>query len=320
MRVRKILSLGIAGILAIGMLTGCSMKGPSKSDNKGGSDKKDLTIGVSTITLQHQFFIDIDEGIKEKAKELGVKVIVNDPDQDVAKQTSAIEDFIQQNVDGMIVLGTDNSAIVPAVEGAFEKMPVVTVDAVLNTENITSYVGTVSYDAGKKLGEYTKKYIDEKLGGKSEIAIVTDLKSQIQMQRIDGFKDALKGSANVKILNSQPGYDREESLNTVENLIQSNPDVDIIYATAENSVLGAKAALESAKNKDVKIVGFDLTEEASSGITDGTILAMIQQQPKEMGRLAVEAVVKAIKGEKVEKNIPVPVLLYDKENIKDFKN
>ncbi|MGO0943708.1 hypothetical protein ACTPD5_21050, partial [Clostridioides difficile] len=41
---------------------------------------------------------------------------------------------------------------------------------------------TVSYDAGKKLGEYTKKYIDEKLGGKSEIAIVTDLKSQIQMQ------------------------------------------------------------------------------------------------------------------------------------------
>ncbi len=50
-----------------------------------------------------------------------MKVIVNDPDQDVAKQTSAIEDFIQQNVDGMIVLGTDNSAIVPAVEGAFEK-------------------------------------------------------------------------------------------------------------------------------------------------------------------------------------------------------
>lgn len=46
---------------------------------------------------------------------------------------------------------------------------------------------------------------------------------------------------------------------------------------------------------------FDLTEEASSGITDGTILAMIQQQPKEMGRLAVEAVVKAIKGEKVER-------------------
>lgn len=320
MRVRKILSLGIAGVLAIGMLTGCSMEGPSKSDKKSGSDKKDLTIGVSTITLQHQFFIDIDEGIKEKAKELGVKVIVNDPDQDVAKQTSAIEDFIQQNVDGMIVLGTDNSAIVPAVEGAFEKMPVVTVDAVLNTENITSYVGTVSYDAGKKLGEYTKKYIDEKLGGKSEIAIVTDLKSQIQMQRIDGFKDALKGSANVKILNSQPGYDREESLNTVENLIQSNPDVDIIYATAENSVLGAKAALESAKNKDVKIVGFDLTEEAASGITDGTILAMIQQQPKEMGRLAVEAVVKAIKGEKVEKNIPVPALLYDIENIKDFKN
>ncbi len=73
------------------------------------------------------------------------------------------------------------------------------------------------------------------------------------MQRIDGFKDALKGSANVKILNSQPGYDREESLNTVENLIQSNPDVDIIYATAENSVLELKLHLNLQKIRMLRL-------------------------------------------------------------------
>jgi ribose transport system substrate-binding protein len=316
---KKVLSLGVVTALALGALTGCSMESSSGSDKKDSKDKKDLTIGVSTITMQHQFYIDIDEGIKEEAEKLGVKVIVNDPDQDVAKQTSAIEDFLQQGVDGMIVMGTDNSAIVPAVESAQEKVPVATVDAKLTTDNVLTYIGTESKAAGKQLGEYTKEHIDKDLGGKAQIAIVTELKSHIQRERVEGFKEAFKDSADIKILNSLPGYDREESLNTVENLLQSNPDVDIIYATAENSVLGAKAALESSKNTKAKIVGFDLTEEAASGITDGTVLAMIQQQPKEMGRMAVEAVVKSIKGEKVDKNLPVPVVLYDKANVKDFK-
>jgi len=240
---KKVLSLGVVTALVLGALTGCSMESSSGSGKKDSKDKKDLTIGVSTITMQHQFYIDIDEGIKEEAEKQGVKVIVNDPDQDVAKD----------------------------------------------------------------------------LGGKAQIAIVTELKSHIQRERVEGFKEAFKDSADIKILNSLPGYDREESLNTVENLLQSNPDVDIIYATAENSVLGAKAALESSKNTKAKIVGFDLTEEAASGINDGTVLAMIQQQPKEMGKMAVDAVVKSIRGEKVEKNIPVPVVLYDKTNVKDFK-
>lgn len=76
----------------------------------------------------------------------------------------------------MIVFGIDNLVIVLVVEGVFEKMLVVIVDVVLNIENIISYVGIVSYDVGKKLGEYIKKYIDEKLGGKLEIVIVIDLK------------------------------------------------------------------------------------------------------------------------------------------------
>lgn len=316
---KKILSLGVAATLMLGALTGCSMEGPSSSKGKEESGNKDgITVGVSTLTLQHQFFIDIDEGIKEAAKELGVEVIVNDPDQDISKQTSAIEDFIQQGVDGMVVMAPDSSSLVPAVEDALEKMPVAAVDAVLDTDKITAQIGTANYEAGKKLGEYTKKHIDENLKGKAEIAIITNLKSQIQIERIEGFKDALKDAADVKILNNQPGYDREESLTTTENILQSNPNVDIIYATAENSVLGAKAALESANNKDVKIVGFDLTEEAATGIEDGTILAMVQQQPKEMGRIALETIVKAIKEESVEKNIPVPVLLFDQKNIKEF--
>lgn len=275
-------------------------------------------IGVTTITLQHQFFIDIDRGIKEVAEQNGIEVIVNDPAQDAARQTSAVEDFIQQKVNGMIVISIDGTTVVPAVEEAFQKVPVVTIDAVVKTDKITSHVGTVNEDAGNQLGAYLKKHITEKLNGKAKVGIITFLESPIQQDRIRGFRKALEG-VNVTYLNPLPGYDREEALSSVESMLQANPDLDIIFATAENSVLGAKAALESAKNTKVKIVGFDLTPESADGIKSGTIVAMLQQQPFEMGRIAMNTLIKAMNGETVEKTIPTPVLIYDAQNIAEYK-
>ena len=269
-----------------------------------------LTVGVTTVTLRHQFFIDIDEGIKEAAAEHGIELFTNDPNVNAQEQVSAIEDYMVMGVDGLIVIGTDPAAIVPAV----------TIDMKLETDSVDSFVGTLNDEAGEQLGEYTKNYINSELDGSAQIAIVSWLESNIQQQRVEGFERALAGMENVEILQPQPGYDREESMNTVENILQSNPDVDIIYSTAENSVLGAKSALESARAEGVKIVGFDLTPEAADGIKDGIILAMIQQQPKEMGRIALNALVEKINGNEIEPLIPVPVLLYDNENVDDFLN
>ncbi|MFW5889675.1 MAG: substrate-binding domain-containing protein [Bacillota bacterium] len=279
-----------------------------------------LTVGVSTVTLRHQFFIDINEGIKEAAEKHDVELVNNDADVDAQKQMSAIEDYMQMDTDGLIVVGTDPKAIVPAVEEAAEQMPIVSVDMKLETDKVDSFVGTLNDEAGEELGQYTKEYIENELDGNAKIAIVSWLESNIQQQRVEGFENALEGMENVEVLKPQPGYDREESMNTVENILQSNPDIDIIYSTAENSVLGAKSALESSRKDDIKIVGFDLTSESADGIKDGTILAMIQQQPKEMGRRALNALVEKINGNEIDSTIPVPVELYDEKNIEEFSD
>lgn len=306
--------------LAVALVTGCSSGAPADKaqepqKTEKSTEKKDITIGVTTVTLRHQFFIDIDKGIKKAAEKAGVKVLTNDPNLDLSKQVAAIEDYTEKGVDALIVLATDNSGVVPAIEEAKSKgIPIITADAVVKSDKVDTFIGTENYEAGKQIGEYLKKKIEAD-GKPVKIAVVTSIKSFVQQERLRGFKEALNGVQGVTILNEQPGYDREESMATVENILQANPDVNYIFATAENSVLGALAALESAKNDKVKIVGFDVTDEAAEGIRNGHILAMIQQQPEKIGEVALQAALDAIHGKQLEKKISVPVILIDKSNV-----
>ncbi len=310
---KKVLILIAAAMLLV--LSACG------SQEKAGSEKKSdgkLTIGVTTATLRHQFFIDIDEGMKKAAKDAGAELLVNDPNLDLSKQVSSIEDYMQKGVDALVVLAVDNAGVIPVIEEAKDKgIPIITADSVVDSPSVDTFIGTENYEAGKQLGEYLKKDIETK-GKDVKVAVVTHEQSFVQKQRLDGLKEVVKDMKNVTILNSQPGYDRQKSMATVENILQANPDVDYIYATAENSVLGALAALESANNKHTKIVGFDVTKEAAEGIRGDHILAMIQQQPSKIGEESIKAALEAINGKKLDKNISVPVILVDKGNVDEY--
>ncbi|AHV97649.1 substrate-binding domain-containing protein [Paenibacillus sabinae] len=302
-------------------LTACSTnesgEGPSEA-GAGESGKEKITIGVAQATLRHQFYIDINNGIDKIAKENGAEVLTNDPNLDIGKQVAAIEDFSEKKVDALILMAVDNSAVVPAVEEAKAKgIPVITADAVVKSDQVDTFIGTENYKAGEQLGLYFKKTI-ESSGKPAKIGVITAPQSFVQQERLRGFKDALKDVKGVTFLNEQPGYQREESLAIVENMLQANSDMNYIFATAEGSVLGALAALESANNQNTKILGFDVTKEAATGIKDGYILGMIQQQPELIGELAVKAALEAAKGETVEKQIDVPVILMDKNNVGEY--
>ncbi|MBP1993734.1 substrate-binding domain-containing protein [Paenibacillus eucommiae] len=314
----KLLKTGCIGILMCALLlTACGKNGSSDNQTTSGSDKQ-ITVGVAMPTLRHQFYIDMNTGIEKAAKENGIKLLTNDPNLEINKQVAGIEDFIEKKVDAMIVIGTDSQAIVPALEEAKAKgIPIITADLVINSDKIDTFIGTENYKAGVELGNYLKKEI-ESSGQPAKIGVITRVQSMIQQERLRGFKEALKDVKGVTILNEQPGYQREDSLNVVENMIQANPDLKYVYATAEGSVLGALAALQSTKNEKIKIVGFDVTKEAADGIKSGMILGMIQQQPTLIGESAVKAVNDILSGKAVDKQIDTPVILMDKANVGEY--
>ncbi|MCL4514483.1 MAG: substrate-binding domain-containing protein [Firmicutes bacterium] len=282
---------------------------------------KKPVIGVTTITLQAEFFQEVSKGVHDAAAKYGVDILENDPQYDASRQVSAIENFMVRKVDGIIILAVDPVGVIPAIEDAVKAgYPVIAVDAYPKTDTLAAFIGTANYDAGKELGQWTVDYVKKKMGGKANIGIVSAFNSPIQLERQKGFIEEVKKLPGVKIVSVVDGKNiREEALSAGENLIMSSPNLDLVYATGEPAVLGALAAIKSQNATRVKVLGWDLTAESVAGIKSGTVLAMIQQDPYREGYVAVESMLKVLKGEKLPKNIGVPVKIYTKENIAQFK-
>jgi ribose transport system substrate-binding protein len=105
-----------------------------------------------------------------------------------------------------------------------------------------------------------------------------------------------------------------------ENLFTANPTMDTVYTTGEPALIGTVAAVRSQGLEDqVKVFGWDLTEQSISGIDDGFVIAVVQQSPHGMGEAAVAAALRAIEGNDVAPVIDVPVTIVTGENVDQFR-
>jgi ribose transport system substrate-binding protein len=289
----------------------------------GASQAQQPTIALVQINQQALFFNQMNDGAKKAADKAGAKLVIFNANNDPAAQNNAIETYIQQKVNGLIVVAIDVNGIMPAVKAAAAAgIPVVAVDAILPEGPQKAQVGVDNALAGKMIAEHFIKYVDSDLGGKAKIGIVGALNSFIQNVRQKGFEDTIKGNNKITLAGVVDGRNiQDNALSAAENLMTGNPDLNAIYATGEPALLGAIAAVESQGRKDkVKIVGWDLTAQAIKGIDEGFVVGVVQQDPAGMGAAAVDALVKVNKGETVEKNIAVPVTIVTKANVDPYRS
>lgn len=287
------------------------------------AQQKKIVLGVTTINLLTEFFADVAKGQEAAAEKAGVQLIMNDPRSDLVAQMHAIEDFVARGVDAILVDAIDATAMTPAVEAAVDKgIPVVTFDMALPTDKALTFVGTDSYLAGKQIGRWTRDHIEKSGEQKTRISNLARVDSVVQLERYRGFKEEVTKLSGVQIFEPQnTGHTREEALAAAENILTGHPELDFIYSTNEMGVIGAYAAIESAKRTEVKVLGWDVTPDAVEGIKKGVITAMIQQEPYKMGEISVQVAMIHLVGDSylgssyVPLNIPVPVTLYTKDNI-----
>lgn len=280
------------------------------------------TIGLIQINQQALFFTQMNEGAQKAADAAGAELVIFNANNDPAAQNNAIETYIQQGVDGLVVVAIDTNGIMPAVNAAASAgIPVVAVDAVLPEGPQKAQVGVDNEGAGRAMGEHFLAYMDASMGGSAKLGIVGALNSTIQNIRQKGFEDVVSANSKVTMAGVADGRNVQDSaLAAAENLITANPDLTAIYATGEPALLGAVAAVESqGKQASIKVFGWDLTAQAIRGIDEGYVAGVVQQDPAGMGAAAVDALVKIIGGGSVEKTIPVPITIVTKDNVEPYR-
>ncbi len=143
-----------------------------------------------------------------------------------------------------------------------------------------------------------------RLANRANIPVLT-------LDRGEGF--ALAVAANkLQVLASQPAdFDRTKGLNVMENLLAAHPTVQAVFAQNDEMALGAIRAVQAA-GKEVMIVGFDGTDDGKAAVAKGKLAATVAQQPALIGAIGVETADKVLKGQPVEKSIPVPLQVVSK--------
>ena len=303
MKIKKILALMAAGTMLMTM-GGCNAITIDGEENvREGSSGN--VIGFSVSTLNNPFFVTLTEGARKAATENNVELVVVDAGDDAAKQTSDIEDLVSRNVGVLIVNPVDSDAVAPAVKSAMSQgIKVIAVDRGVNGVDVDCQIASDNVAGARMATEYLMELVGE--GAKvAELQGVPGASATID--RGAGFHQVADQSLQVAA-SQTANFNRAEGMTVMENILQSDGTIKGVFAHNDEMALGAVEAV-AASGKDIKIVGFDATDDAQKAVKDGKMAATVAQKPDKMGETAIETAVKIMAGETADKSIPVEVEL-----------
>ncbi|MFK0116906.1 substrate-binding domain-containing protein [Streptomyces sp. NPDC090994] len=284
----------------------------------GGSDAGGKQrIGLSLSTLNNPFFVQIRAGAEEEAEKLGVELTVTDAQNDASQQANQVQNFTSEGLSSVIVNPVDSDAAGPSVRSANKAgIPVVAVDRGVNKADTAALVASDNVEGGA-LGA---KALAEKLGGKGTIVILQgQAGTSASRERGAGFAEGLKAYPGIEVVAKQPAdFDRTKGLDVMTNLLQAHPGIKGVFAENDEMALGAIKALGAKAGTSVQVVGFDGTPDGLKAVQDGTLYASVAQQPKQLGRIAVDNALRAAEGKKTEETVKVPVKVVTEENVAGF--
>nr|WP_228156861.1 sugar ABC transporter substrate-binding protein [Fuscovulum blasticum] len=268
-----------------------------------------VTACLITKTDTNPFFVKMKEGAEAKAKELGVtlKAYAGKVDGDHDSQVAAIESCIADGAKGILIAASDTKAIVDQVKKAQAAgMVVIALDTPLDPADAADATfATDNLEAGKLIGAWAAATLGDKAkDAKVGFLDLTPSQPTVDVLRDQGFmigfgidpKDPAKigDEDDPRIVGHDVTNGNEEGgRKAMENLLQKDPDINVIHTINEPAAVGAYQALKAVgKENDVLIVSVDGGCPGVAAVKDGQIGATSQQYPLMMAALGVEAIKK----------------------------
>lgn len=281
------------------------------------------TVALVLKTLNNPFFIDMQKGAQQAASQAGMRLTVQAAERevDVEKQMQIIENLIQSKVSVLCITPSGSREIVPAIVKANRAgIPVMILDTRVHAQTlqeaggkVAGFIGSDNFEGGKLAGQFIVK----KLGGSGKVAVLEGIPGhETGDSRLKGFHAAVAAHPGLQVVASQPAnWERDQGYNVFQNILQSQPQVQALFACSDLMALGAVEAIAAAgKTGSISVVGFDAFLEAREAVLKGTMDATIAQSPSEMGRIAIENAALLLRGSKFPEEVSVKIELITKDN------
>jgi ABC-type sugar transport system substrate-binding protein len=262
--------------------------------------------------MRDDYAVKVVETIRAVAMDhAGYRVVVTDANATPSKQLADIENLVAQDVDAIIVIPIDEKAVQPGIRKANARgIPIIAITHIPDAKVLATIAAAGDYANGKASGEMLR----DRLGGNGKIAVVS---VPYRLWRIDervrGLEDAIAGSGIV-VVARQASDDQARVQDLVSGILVAHPDLDGIWCTFSNQIVGAADALRMTGRKNVVLAGIDADRSIIERIRQGWVTGTAAQFPAEHGRLAAEAAFAHLAGKPVEATYEVPVGLVTAEN------
>jgi ribose transport system substrate-binding protein len=305
------------------ILLGCGREAPDvsgtqPSDTRPPTPDTPIEIAVVPKGVAFDFWLAVKAGALAAGAEEGATVLWNGPakETETDKQIAILENFITRKVSAIVMAACDANALVDVVENAVAAgIPVVTIDSGLNSEKPVSLVATDN----EKAAEMAADFLAEQLGSEpAEVALIPFVQGAATSDaREAGFKRGLAKHPNLKLvatLFSQSQSD--QAMRVTENMLSAHPNLKGIFAASEPGGIGCAEVLEArGLAGKVNLVAFDAAPSEIRALEQGTIQALVVQNPFKMGYDGVKSAVRAVRGEPVEKRQDTGVVIVTKEKM-----
>jgi simple sugar transport system substrate-binding protein len=300
------------GVAAAGGLAACAKEDSGSNSSSSGGGSKAISLGFSQVGSESGWRTANTDSVKEAAKEAGYTLKFSDAQQKQENQISAIRSFIAQKVDviafsPVVVTGWD--AVLK--EAKAKNIPVVLTDRSVETSDDSLYVtlvGSDFTDEGRRAAKILEKVL-EKAGhkGAAKIAQLEGTTGAAPaIERAKGFKEVMeaKHKDDWKIVVSQTGdFTRAGGKQVMAAFLQSNPDINVLFAHNDDMAIGAIQSIEAAgkkPGKDILIVSIDGVKDGFVAMSEGKINAIVECNPL-LGPQLMDVVKKVKDSETVER-------------------
>ena len=325
---RKVITALLAATMVASLAVGCGNKGgDSKSDSSKSSSSDEITIGFSQVGAESDWRTANSESMKSTFSEKnGYKLIFDDAQQKQENQITAIRNFIQQDVDYIVLAPVTETGWDTVLKEAKDAdIPVIIVDRMIDVSDdslYTAWVGSNFKMEGQKACEWLNAYAEAK--GMKEVNIAHiqgTIGASAQIGRTEGLEEAAK-EYGWNIVAQQTGeFTQAKGQEVMESMLKQHDNINVVYCENDNEAFGAIDAIEAAgktvgsdiANGEIMVISFDTTHAGLQDVLDGKIECDVECNPLH-GPRAEELIKKLEAGEDIDKLNYVDEEIYDHDD------